>query len=78
MVSFDFLHGLGFLTNIRTGPHKSNTEAKEHITARGFVRDCGRFTIHADLEGECLGIFDNAGKLTGKAFDLGNKCEEWS
>jgi hypothetical protein len=78
MVSVEFLDGLGFLTIIRTGPHKSNTEREEHITARGFVGGHGSFTIHADLEGECLDIWDNAGKLTGKAFDLGNKCEKWS
>jgi hypothetical protein len=78
MVSFEILRGLGFLTIIRTGPHKSDTDAKEHITARGFVRGRGCYTIHADLSGECLNIWDNAGKLTGKAFNLGNKCENWS
>jgi hypothetical protein len=56
--------------------HKSDSEPRRHITARGFVGGYGRFTIHADLRGQCFGAFSNAGYMTGVYLDIDNECEE--
>jgi hypothetical protein len=75
MVSIDFFQYLGLLTVIRTGLHRSKSERRRHITARGFVEGRGSFTIHAGRKGRWFDVFENAGNWTEIFFDISNKCE---
>jgi hypothetical protein len=35
----------------------------------------GRFTLHIDAGGRCLGMFRNAGDWTNREYDILNECE---
>jgi hypothetical protein len=69
----DHQHSPDYNTYSNT-PHTSS-EPREHITARGFVHRRGRFTLHADASGRCLGLFKGAGRFTGRLFDINENCE---
>jgi hypothetical protein len=71
----DIFHCLELLTAVRTAFHRSKSEYRKHITARGFVKGRGAFTIHAGCKGKCLGVFRNAGVWTGAFFNIENKCD---
>jgi hypothetical protein len=53
--------------------HRSFSEPRRHITARGFVNNRGAFTLHADGKGRCLDFYKGTGKF--KTLDIEGECD---